>query len=153
MTDDDSGAAQVAGGQLRAIVERIERLEEEKAEVGEQIKEVYAEAKGNGFDTKTLRRVIALRKKKPEERSEEAAMLDLYSHALGMQPTLEHWAEAQDGGSRRLRKAAEQFGVEPAGAAPKPGKGGGKTRNAKGGPNPDLSPEAQAWADGQAEAE
>ncbi|MEO1331254.1 MAG: DUF2312 domain-containing protein [Pseudomonadota bacterium] len=74
----------VAAGQLRSIIERVERLEEEKKEVADQIKEVFAEAKANGFDTKTLRKVIALRKKKPEERSEEEAMLDLYLNALGM---------------------------------------------------------------------
>jgi uncharacterized protein (UPF0335 family) len=88
MTEDeaDFSATHVSAGQLRAIVERIERLEEEKKEVAEQIKEVYAEAKGNGFDTKTLRKIITLRKKKPEERSEEEAMLELYMNALGMLP-------------------------------------------------------------------
>jgi len=84
--DDDFSTVQVAADQLRTIVERIERLEEEKREVTEQIKEVYAEAKGNGFDTKTLRKIVALRKKDPSERSEEEAMLDLYLHALGMAP-------------------------------------------------------------------
>ncbi len=84
--DDDFSTVQVAADQLRTIVERIERLEEEKREVAEQIKEVYAEAKGNGFDTKTLRKIVALRKKDPSERSEEEAMLDLYLHALGMAP-------------------------------------------------------------------
>ena len=84
--DAPDSTAKVAADQLRTIVERIERLEEEKREVAEQIKEVYAEAKGNGFDTKTLRKVVALRKKDPEERSEEEAMLDLYLHALGMAP-------------------------------------------------------------------
>ncbi len=84
--DDDFSTVQVAADQLRTIVERIERLDEEKREVAEQIKEVYAEAKGNGFDTKTLRKIVALRKKDPNERSEEEAMLDLYMHALGMAP-------------------------------------------------------------------
>lgn len=84
LEDPGFSATTVASGQLKAIVERIERLEEEKKEVAEQIKEVYAEAKGNGFDVKTLRKVVSLRKKKPEERSEEEAMLDLYLHALGM---------------------------------------------------------------------
>ncbi len=87
MADDaDFSTTTVAAGQLKAIVERIERLEEEKKEVADQIKEVYAEAKGNGFDAKTLRKVVALRKKPAEERSEEEAMLDLYMHALGMIP-------------------------------------------------------------------
>lgn len=113
MTDDDFSATHVSAGQLRAIVERIERLEEEKAEKAEDIKEVFAEAKGNGFDTKTIRKILAERRKKPEERSEEEAMLDLYRNALGMQPTLEHWVEAQGGKlSRRLRRAGEQFGAE-----------------------------------------
>lgn len=76
----------VAAGQLKSIVERIERLEEEKKEIADQVKEVYAEAKGNGFDVKTLRKVVGLRKKKLEEREEEEAMLDLYLHALGMVP-------------------------------------------------------------------
>ena len=84
--DDDVSTTTVSAGQLRAVVERIERLEEEKKEVSEQIKEVYAEAKGNGFDAKTLRKIVALRKKKPEERSEEEAMLELYMNALGMLP-------------------------------------------------------------------
>ena len=78
------GSTTVHAAQLRSIIERIERLEEEKKEVAEQITEVYAEAKGNGFDTKTLRKVIALRRKSTEERSEEEAMLDLYLQALGM---------------------------------------------------------------------
>ena len=84
--DDNFSTTTVSAGQLRAIVERIERLEEEKKEVSGQIKEVYAEAKGNGFDAKTLRKIVALRKKKPEERSEEEAMLELYMSALGMLP-------------------------------------------------------------------
>ena len=76
----------VAAGQLRALVERIERLEEEKKEIAEQVKEVYAEAKANGYDTKTLRKVVSLRKKKPDERQEEEALLELYLAALGMLP-------------------------------------------------------------------
>ena len=75
-----NGAAQ---SQLRSIVERIERLETEKAEVSEQIKEVYAEAKGNGFDPKAIRKVVALRKKDRAKRQEEEAVLDLYLSALG----------------------------------------------------------------------
>jgi len=76
----------VAADQLRTIIERIERLEEEKKEVAEQIKEVYAEAKANGFDARTLRRIVGLRKKPTEEREEEEALLDLYLSALGMLP-------------------------------------------------------------------
>ena len=84
--DDNVSTTTVSAGQLRAIVERIERLEEEKKEVGEQIRELYAEAKGNGFDAGILRKIVALRKKKPEARSEEEAMLELYMNALGMLP-------------------------------------------------------------------
>ena len=87
MSDDDNfSTTTVAAGQLKSIVERIERLEEEKKEVADQIKEVYAEAKGNGFDAKTLRKVVSLRKKSSDEREEEEAMLDLYLSALGMAP-------------------------------------------------------------------
>jgi uncharacterized protein (UPF0335 family) len=75
-----------AHGQLKALVERIERLEEEKKTIAGDIKEVYAEAKGNGFDTKILRKVISLRKKEPTEREEEQSMLDVYMAALGMIP-------------------------------------------------------------------
>ena len=85
-SSDQASTTSVAAGQLRAMVERIERLEEEKREVAEQIKEVYAEAKANGFDTKTLRKVVTLRKKPTEERQEEEALLDLYLSALGMLP-------------------------------------------------------------------
>lgn len=74
----------VAQGQLRSIIERVERLEEEKKTIADDIKEVYAEAKANGFDAKTLRKVVTLRKKDRAEREEEEAMLDLYLNALGM---------------------------------------------------------------------
>src|SRR5690349_6130787 len=73
---------------LRAFVERIERLEEEKAALSNDIKEVYAEAKSNGFDTKALRKIISLRKKEEHERLEEEAMLATYMQALGMIPQL-----------------------------------------------------------------
>ena len=76
--------ASVASKQLKAIIERIERLEEDKRAVANDIKEVYAEAKGNGFDQKTIRRVIAIRKKPKDEVSEEQALLELYLSALGM---------------------------------------------------------------------
>lgn len=75
----------VAAGQLRALVERIERLEEEKKTISDDIKDVYAEAKATGFDTKALRTIIRLRKKDKAEREEEEAMLDLYKAALGME--------------------------------------------------------------------
>lgn len=78
----------VAQDQLRSFVERIERLEEEKKTISDDIKDVYAEAKGNGFDTKVLRRVISLRKQDQNERQEQEAILDLYLQALGMTPDL-----------------------------------------------------------------
>jgi uncharacterized protein (UPF0335 family) len=78
----DTSATTVHGAQLRGIVERIERLEEEKAQVSEQIKEVYAEAKGNGFDPKILRKVVAMRRLTPDERAEVEAIMDLYWQAI-----------------------------------------------------------------------
>lgn len=75
---------QIARDQLRSIVERIERLEEEKKTIADDISEVYGEAKGNGFDVKVLRQIVRLRKQDREERAEQEAMLDLYLHALGM---------------------------------------------------------------------
>jgi uncharacterized protein (UPF0335 family) len=81
------GAGPVAGiarDQLRSIIERIERLEEEKQAIADDIKEVYAEAKGNGYDTKTLRAVVRIRKQDTAERQEQEALLDLYLAALGM---------------------------------------------------------------------
>jgi uncharacterized protein (UPF0335 family) len=73
-----------SNGQLKSIVERIERLEEEKKTIAGDIKEVYAEAKANGFDTVILRKVISLRKKEASEREEEQSMLEVYMAALGM---------------------------------------------------------------------
>jgi uncharacterized protein (UPF0335 family) len=81
-----SDPTRIARDQLKSIVERIERLEEEKAALAEDIKEVYAEAKANGYDTKTLRTVIRLRKQDSAERQEQEALLDLYLAALGMVP-------------------------------------------------------------------
>jgi len=69
--------------QLKSIIERIERLEQEKSEIAEQIKEVFAEAKGNGFDVKILRKVVRMRKQDRAKRQEEEAILDLYLSALG----------------------------------------------------------------------
>lgn len=74
----------VGRDQLRAFIERIERLEEEKKAIADDIKEVYAEAKGNGFDTKVMRQVIRIRKQDMNERLEMEAILDTYMHALGM---------------------------------------------------------------------
>ena len=74
----------VAAGQLKTIITRIERLEEEKAGISGDIAEIYAEAKGNGFDVKVIRKIIALRKKDYSERQEEEAILELYMRALEM---------------------------------------------------------------------
>jgi len=81
-----SNKTSFAQSQIRSLVERIERLEEEKKTIAGDIKEVYAEAKANGFDTKILRKVISIRKKDRHEREEEEAILDLYMQALGMLP-------------------------------------------------------------------
>ena len=78
------GSGGIAAGQLKSIVERIERLEEEKKALADDIRDIYAEAKANGFDAKTLRAVVRMRKQDRAEREEEAALLDLYLHALGM---------------------------------------------------------------------
>lgn len=78
-----------ATGQLKSIVERVERLEEEKKNTSEDIKQVFSEAKANGFDTKVLKKIIALRRKSEEARTEEASMIDLYMSALGMIPAEE----------------------------------------------------------------
>jgi uncharacterized protein (UPF0335 family) len=73
-----------AAGQLRSLIERIEKLEEEKAALTADIREVFAEAKGMGFDTKIMRQVVRLRKMETADRQEAEAVLDLYLSALGM---------------------------------------------------------------------
>ena len=86
MADDSSNIDVLnttAQGQLKAIIERIERLEEDKAAIAADLKEVFAEAKGNGFDVKTLRKVIRIRKQDTAKRQEEEALLDLYLSAIG----------------------------------------------------------------------
>ncbi|MFC0289184.1 DUF2312 domain-containing protein [Kaistia hirudinis] len=82
MSNDDVQG--IAAAQLKSIVERIERLEEEKKAIADDIKDVYGEAKANGFDTKVLRTIIRLRKQDASEREEQDAILDLYKAALGM---------------------------------------------------------------------
>jgi uncharacterized protein (UPF0335 family) len=72
----------IAAGQLKSLIERIERLEEDKKGIADDIKDVYAEAKGNGFDPKIMRQVIRLRKMERDDRQEQEALLDLYMHAL-----------------------------------------------------------------------
>lgn len=84
MSDISEETTTVAAGQLRSFVERIERLEEEKKTLSDDIKDVYAELKGNGFDAKAVRTIIRLRKQEEHERQEAEAMLQLYKEALGM---------------------------------------------------------------------
>jgi uncharacterized protein (UPF0335 family) len=72
-------------GQLKAFIERVERLEEEKRQIAEDVKDVYAEAKANGFDVKILRKIIALRRQDADERREQEEILETYLRALGMQ--------------------------------------------------------------------
>lgn len=85
MADEETNTSQtIAAGQLRAFIERIERLEEEKKTVSDDIKEVYAECKGSGFDVKAVKQLVRLRKKDAAERQEEEAILELYKAALGM---------------------------------------------------------------------
>ncbi|MDV7340655.1 DUF2312 domain-containing protein [Terasakiella sp. A23] len=74
----------IAGDHLRSFIERIERLEEEKAGIAADIKDVYAEAKGTGFDVKIMRQLVRLRKMEDHDRSEQEEILDLYKRALGM---------------------------------------------------------------------
>lgn len=77
------GATTVAADRLRSFIERVERLEEEKAAIMNDVKEIYAEAKGEGYDVKTLRQVVRIRKIDRAERQEQEALLDLYLAALG----------------------------------------------------------------------
>ena len=81
---NDDAAHRFARDQLKAIVERVERLEEEKKTIADDIKDVYAEAKGNGFDVKTLRTIIRMRKQDAAERAEQQTILETYMQALGM---------------------------------------------------------------------
>ena len=80
----DEPATKFAKDQLKSIIERIERLEEEKKAIADDIRDVYAESKGNGFDVKALRTIVRLRKQDPGERAEEETILETYMQALGM---------------------------------------------------------------------
>ena len=82
--DGPPDSYRVTAGELRQFIERFERLESEKKDIADQQKEVMAEAKSRGYDTKAMRKIIALRKKDPQEISEEEAVLQLYREALGM---------------------------------------------------------------------
>ena len=81
---DANDAYTVTADELRQFIERFEQLESEKKDVTEQQKELMAEAKGRGYDTKVMKKVIALRKRKPDDIAEEEAVLDMYKAALGM---------------------------------------------------------------------
>lgn len=81
-TANDAGG--VSGQRLKAFIERVERLEEEKAGLAEDIKDIMAEAKGVGFDTKTMRKIIRLRKMDAQKRQEEDELLELYKSAIGL---------------------------------------------------------------------
>ena len=81
---DGMGGGRVAADELRLLIERAERLEEEKRGIADDIKDVMAEAKGRGYDTKAIRKIIAIRKKKREDYQEEEAILETYLQALGM---------------------------------------------------------------------
>ena len=78
------GVGQVAADELRLLIERAERLEEEKKGIADDIKDVMAEAKGRGYDPKAIRKILSIRKKKKEEYQEEEAILEVYMQALGM---------------------------------------------------------------------
>ena len=86
----------IAGTQLKSFIERIERLEDEKRALGEDIKEVYAEAKGSGFEPKIMRQIIKIRRMDKEEHDEQETLLDLYTRALRMVPESGPRAEAAE---------------------------------------------------------
>lgn len=84
MSETQNGTNSVAGEELRQFISRIESLETEKAHIGDDIKDVYAELAARGYDKKIVRQIVAIRKKDPDQIEEQAALLDLYSSALGM---------------------------------------------------------------------
>ncbi|TNF20704.1 MAG: DUF2312 domain-containing protein [Rhodobacteraceae bacterium] len=83
-TSGPDSQADVTGAELRQFIERVERLEEEKKEVSEQIKEVFAEMKGRGFDVKAIRQILRERKQDPDDIAEQEAIIDMYKAAIGM---------------------------------------------------------------------
>jgi uncharacterized protein (UPF0335 family) len=86
----------IAGAQLKSFIERIERLEDEKRALGEDVKEVYAEAKASGFEPKIMRQIIKIRRMDKEEHDEQETLLDLYKRALSMVPESGARAEAAE---------------------------------------------------------
>jgi uncharacterized protein (UPF0335 family) len=112
--DDNTGTAtRFAKEQLRSIIERIERLEEEKKTIADDIRDVYAEAKGNGFDVKALRTIVRLRKQDANERAEQETILETYMQALGMLAgtPLGDSAVERLAGNRSVRKAVKALGT------------------------------------------
>ena len=86
----------IGGARLKSFIERIERLEEEKRALGEDIKEVYAEAKGTGFEPKIMRQILKIRKMDKDEHDEQESLLDIYKRALGMLPDADATAQAAE---------------------------------------------------------
>ena len=86
----------IAGERLRSFIERIERLEEERRTLGADIKEVYAEAKGTGFEPKIMRQILKIRKMDKDEHDEQESLLDIYKRALGMLPDADATAQAAE---------------------------------------------------------
>lgn len=84
MGKDEAQVGGIAADRLRSLIERIERLEEERKALGSDIKDIYAEAKSAGFDVKVIRQLITIRKKEPAEVEEQETLLDVYRRALGM---------------------------------------------------------------------
>ena len=81
---EESNLQEISGNRLKSFIERVERLEEEKKALAEDIRDVYGEAKGTGFDPKVMRKIVSLRKTNLEKRREEQELLDLYMSAIGM---------------------------------------------------------------------
>lgn len=111
----------IAGGRLRSLVERIERLEEEKAALAADIREVFAEAKADGYDVKVMRQVIRLRKMDHADRAEQEEMLALYKHALGMEDA----PAAPEAAAEAVSPAAPEGAAVPP-AAPEAAAGDGE---------------------------
>lgn len=82
--DEDAGSPEISANRLKSFIERVERLEEEKKTLAEDIRDVYAEAKSTGFEPKVMRKIVSLRKTNLEKRREEQELLELYMAALGM---------------------------------------------------------------------
>ena len=110
--EEEAPATRFAKDHLKAFVERIERLEEEKKTIADDIRDVYAEAKGTGFDVKALRTIVRLRKQDADERREHETILETYMHALGMLNSSGARARDVDAASalRTLKIAAPQIG-------------------------------------------